>query len=224
MLIRLMHLLSVLAVIGAGGILALCVVQWRHGAGVAKFSAETIQVKPQGVALANGEERLSPLMTAAQGFASYLTPPPPPAQQGPAVHEMPRPESPIVRPPTATPQFKVRGTICAGPSEKSIALIWEPGAREGGRWLKEGARLGHFVVHEIRPGSVLYLDGEKLCEMVIERETAPGATVATGNRPDTPRSQAAADAARPTQTDGRVKRPTSSGRFTVGSAHTTTLD
>ena len=41
-----------------------------------------------------------------------------------------------------------------------MALIAELGAADGSeRWVKEGVRLGHFVIHEIRRGAIVYRDG-----------------------------------------------------------------
>jgi hypothetical protein len=50
-----------------------------------------------------------------------------------------------------------------------MALISEIGSAEGEeRWVKEGAQLGHFVIHEIRKGMIVYRDGEQLREMAVE--------------------------------------------------------
>jgi len=50
-----------------------------------------------------------------------------------------------------------------------MALISEIGSPVGSeRWVKEGARLGHFVVHQIRRGMIVYRDGDKLREMAVE--------------------------------------------------------
>lgn len=164
-------------------------------------------------------------MAAAQGLASYLNPPVPVSvQEKVPVRETLKPPVPTVRPPTASPQFKVLGTICGGPSERSLALIREPGTQNAGRWVNEGTQVGHFVIHEIRPGSILYLDGERLCEMAIDRENVPTTVVASNGRPAAPDSQTSVSNARPDRTDSRPKRPSGNSRFTIGSARTTTLD
>jgi hypothetical protein len=50
-----------------------------------------------------------------------------------------------------------------------MALISEVGSLEGnGRWVKEGTQVGHFVIHEIRKGMIVYRDGEQLREMAVE--------------------------------------------------------
>ena len=66
--------------------------------------------------------------------------------------------------------FKVVATsFYAERPEKSMALIVDPGDPDNGRWVKEGAQIGHFVVHEIRRGAVVLRDGERLEELVVER-------------------------------------------------------
>jgi hypothetical protein len=37
------------------------------------------------------------------------------------------------------------------------------------RWVKEGAPVGHFVVHEIKQGAVVLRNGEMQCELAVER-------------------------------------------------------
>jgi hypothetical protein len=163
-------------------------------------------------------------MAAAQGFALYLSPPSPAAQEKPAVREVARAVVPVARPAAASPKFKVRSTVCTGPSQRSMALIWAPGASDTGRWIKEGEPIGHFVIHEVRAGSVVYRDGEKLCEMAIEREPASPTAVAHEGRSATSGVQAAVGAAGPAQATGRPKRPTGGSRFTVGSTRSSTSE
>ncbi len=51
-----------------------------------------------------------------------------------------------------------------------MALIAEAGSAEGSeRWVKEGSQLGHFVIEEIRRGSIIYRDGDQVREMAVER-------------------------------------------------------
>ena len=54
-----------------------------------------------------------------------------------------------------------------------MALIWERGANGGTRrWVREGTQLGPFTVHEIRPGAILCRDGDRISEILLERQTA----------------------------------------------------
>lgn len=48
--------------------------------------------------------------------------------------------------------------MCAASSPESDA-----------KWVKEGAGIGHFVVHEIRQGAVVLRNGEQRCELAVER-------------------------------------------------------
>lgn len=51
-----------------------------------------------------------------------------------------------------------------------MALVAEPGGSEAdGRWVKEGNQLGHFVVHEIRKGTVVFRSGDDLRELAFCR-------------------------------------------------------
>jgi len=225
MMIRLLHLLGALAVAATGGVLVLCWIEWtRPDDGAIPLARRGESTRPEGTMETGLQERASPLMAAAQGFALYQNPPPPPVQEKSIIQEAPQPVAPVARPPAALPKFKVRGTICAGRPERSIALIWEPGSNDTGRWVKEGTQVGHFVIQEIRAGSVVYLDGEKLCEMEIERAPAPATVVASDGQPATSGAQTAVGDARPAQTTGRPKRPAGGGRFSVGSARTSAVD
>ncbi len=227
-MIRLLHVLSVLVILLAGGMLTLCVTQWaqdgpqhnplleRSGA-VEAFTQRTHETPSEE------KERLSPLIAAASAFAGHLNPPAPP-KIPPAVQEVPRPVAPVVRPPTASVKFKLCGTSCCDDRpEQSMALIWEPGSKEAARWVKKGTQVGHFIIQEIRPGSVVYRVGEQVQEMAIEPQAAGAAVTAEGGgsrEPATP-VPAKAEAAR---LPALTKRPTSGKGMTVGSARTAALN
>jgi hypothetical protein len=56
---------------------------------------------------------------------------------------------------------------------RSMALIGELDAAEGNeRWVKEGTQVGHFIIHEIRRGVIVYRDGDNLREMAVERRAS----------------------------------------------------
>jgi hypothetical protein len=122
-------------------------------------------------------EESSPLVVQARAFVSYLNPPPPSkekektlfaTEQTPSQNTTKIPKAPV---PTA--KFKVLGTsYYPNQPERSMALIWQPGSQDGyERWVKEGSRLGHFVVYKIKRGVVVYRDNqERLYEMAIERK------------------------------------------------------
>lgn len=231
MMIRLSYTLSVLLLVASGAVTVRCVFRWLQNDGrpaqlLLPGGAVTRFMEGGGESMAE-PERVSPLLVSAQTFALYLNPPAPPVPMSapPAAREAPRPEVPATRLPTATPKFKVRGTSCClGHPERSVALIREAGATEAGRWVKEGAQVGHFTIHEIRAGSVVYLDGDQLREMAIDRETVYTSVAADNSRPATTGPPTAANSTHRSHPSGRPRRPTGGGSFTVGSARTSALD
>jgi hypothetical protein len=52
-----------------------------------------------------------------------------------------------------------------------MALITEPGTDGERRWVEEGSALGHFVVQEIREGSIVLRNGEDVRELTVEHRT-----------------------------------------------------
>jgi hypothetical protein len=104
-----------------------------------------------------------------------------------------------------------------------MALIMEPGNGETARWVKTGASVGHFVIQEIRPGSIVYLDGEQALEMAIEQDTTNATMAAQSGGPAGARPPvvATAEAAR---LPAPAQRPARSRSMTVGSARTAALD
>ena len=225
-MVQSLNVLSVSAVVAAGCILALCADEWfrpdytaKQSAGqagaVQRFTQSLVKTPEDG-------KTSSPLVAQAQAFALYLNPPAP-VKETPAP-EAPRP-APAVRPADPSPRFKVLGTsYLVDDPKRSMALIREPGAADNGQWVKEGVQIGHFTIHEIRPGSVVYMVGETLCEMAIEQEAASEATVAGSDQRPSPSPQTAMNGSRPPPASGQPKRPTRSSGPTVGSARTAALN
>ena len=59
-----------------------------------------------------------------------------------------------------------------------MALIWQPGGGGGTlQWIKQGTRLGHFVVEEIKAGSITYIGGGTKQEMKVQHKPAQGILV-----------------------------------------------
>ncbi len=120
-------------------------------------------------------EKGSPLVTQAQAFAAYLNGlsqdkktavarqiPPPIAPSLPDITKVQ---------PVPSAKFKLQGTSYY-PNEpgRSMALISEPGSPQGNeRWVKEGTRLGHFVIDKIKHGAIVYRDASgQVHEMSVE--------------------------------------------------------
>ena len=127
------------------------------------------------------------MILEAEAFALLLNPPrnpeKPPAL---ALTGNPTPPMPPIRPGGPSVSFKLRATsYYPNQPARSIALISEVGSAEGSeRWVKEGSALGHFVIQEIRRGSIVYRDGDQVREMAVEggsslpsivRDIRPGA-------------------------------------------------
>jgi len=229
-MIRLLYVLSGLAILLAGGIFALCARQWSQSdsardASLQRPSAVELFLERTRKTPLEENERVPPLMAEANTFAVHLNPPAS-AKPQPAVQETPKPApvAPVVRPPTASPKFKVCGTSCCDDQpERSMALILEPGDREAARWVKRGTQVGHCIIQEIRPGSVMYLDGEQVREMALERETAATA-VAAGDTSSVDAGLPVAAKAEAARVSASTKRPTRGRSLTVGSARTAALD
>ena len=50
-----------------------------------------------------------------------------------------------------------------------MALVWEPAG--GRRWVRQGDRLGHFVIHKIHGDKIVYRAGDQLRETALDRGT-----------------------------------------------------
>jgi hypothetical protein len=110
------------------------------------------------------------LVVQAQAFAAILNrPAPAPAAksvQTPVAASDPLPLlAPKTRPVMPSINFKLVATsYYAGRPDKSMALLAEPGNKDGGRWVKEGAQIGHFTIHEIKQGVVVLREGDNVRE------------------------------------------------------------
>ncbi|NQT04320.1 MAG: hypothetical protein HQ580_20005 [Planctomycetes bacterium] len=144
-------------------------------------------------------EQSSPLVAQARAFSSYLSAPRPSEKKEKmlfAANQTPSQSVPVITkppsPPAPSAKFKVLGTsYYPNQPEKSMALIWQPGSQAGyEKWVKEGSRLGHFIVHKIKRRAIVYRDSqERLHEMAIEKKITthslvkkhiPGLTIAQG--------------------------------------------
>jgi len=181
-MVRVLQIFCILICLSTGAVLALCV----HDLGYENPAVEGICRQPSVLqrfeelrSQRNTQtEKNAPLVVQAQAFAAYLN--------GPVVQDNKeavvagqKPPRNIAKAPNTrvvpTAKFKLEGTsYYPNRPERSIALIAEPGStEENQRWVKEGERLGRFVIHKIRCGVVVYRDeNEQLHEMSIERKTA----------------------------------------------------
>lgn len=183
-MVKLLHMLSVLSFAAAGGVVTLCGNQWLSSVDDSRPSIPQDR-RIYGCPVANcpdvpQEQSVSPLIAAAQEFASYLNPPKSDVKSL-AGEPVAVPVQPVatVRPLVPAVRFRLYGTSCC-PSQpgRSMALIGEAGASQGSeRWVKEGSEVGHFIIHEIRQDGVVYRDGDQLREMAVETAGSSGSIV-----------------------------------------------
>jgi len=195
-MIRMLQIVSVLALISAGFIIVLCVAQWLQGASEGKQYQELSIAErfkhDSSSSRKSSEKTISPLVKQAEVFALYLNPPEPPKPEQ-AQDSAPKSKQaiPVVKLPKTTPKFTLLATSYyrARPDE-SLALVAEPGRPS--RWVEQGAHLGHFVIEKIQPKMIVYREGDRLGEMAINTEvpvrtdTAAQTTFASDRRSSSP--------------------------------------
>lgn len=229
-MVRLLYVLSLILLAAAAAVLALCVQQWSQSDDLASqflrlMGAVQTYAQNADKATDDQQEATSPLVSAAQAFGLYLNPPPAPVKEKVVVQEAPKPAAPAVQPVAASPRFKVRGTsYCVDEPQRSMVLIWEPGATDSGRWIREGTQVGHCTIHEIRPGSVVYRGGDQLREMAVELETVDTTAVADSALPVRSDPRTAVSNTRVTRPIESPKQRAGNRGPTVGSARTAALD
>jgi hypothetical protein len=177
---RVLYTIAVLALTGAGVLSWFSFRLWHGPApGIGEIQGGSQTMKESGHLAgydANSRARSTPpLIVQAEAFASYLRPPAsaemPPTEVPPPNLNTPVPPIPPV---TLVPEFRLCATsFCPSQPSRSIALIREVGAPEGSeRWVKAGTQVGHFIIHEIRRGAIVYRDGNNLREMAVEHDAS----------------------------------------------------
>lgn len=110
----------------------------------------------------------SPLVVQAEAFARHLAGPEEPA---PSPLAAPQAESTLAAP--APPMGLTLHATSFYPDQprRSMALISMTSApQEEPRWVKEGARIDVFLVHEIRPSLIVYRQGDQLHEAAVANQ------------------------------------------------------
>jgi hypothetical protein len=136
--------------------------------------------KQNGRLARDGVQERTPLIVEAEAFARHLDPPKS-AEKLPASPTMTTstPVLPPGRPVAPSVSFRLRATSCyPNRPGRSMALVAEIGIGEGAeRWVREGTQVGHFVIQEIRRGSITYRDGDQVREMAVEQASSPRSLV-----------------------------------------------
>jgi len=106
----------------------------------------------------------SPLVKQAQAFALYLNPP-----VSESRNPRPGPSNTISSLVNVTPKFPVIGiSFYENRPEMSMALIDEPG--KGIHWVKQSAKVGHFVIEQVKNDGVIVKSGSETFNLALERK------------------------------------------------------
>ena len=176
-MIKTLRITTIIAAILAVGLFALPVVYGYRGAEQEKIeqflSSPGVIEKfnsSKGVKPVIKGDQIPPLVKEARVFGLYLNPPvvskpaPPPK---PAAKLAPR-EVVTPDPPKSTAKFTLVGTsYYQSRPELSLAYIDEPG--KGLRWVRQGAKVGHMLIEQVKDGSVVVKDNEKSVTLVPVR-------------------------------------------------------
>jgi len=182
-MLKMMYILGVCTTLAALCVLARCGQQWRRDdpeLNRLQDRPNIVQMFKEGAARhrENAGKPVSPLVAQAQEMALYLNPPALPEkvvrrESRSASRSTPAP-TPAIQPVAPSLKFALYGTsYYPNQPGRSMALISEPGGSEAdGKWVKEGDQLGHFVVHEIRKGMVVFRSGDDLRELAVKKGRA----------------------------------------------------
>jgi hypothetical protein len=175
-MVRLLYTVSALALVSAGVLLVLCIVEARQDVteDPRMPGDSAVRMFERSSAVREQPRKTGPLIEQARILARYLNPPPSPdVKVAPVQRVVEGSASPFkqaVIPVAPSSRFKLHGTSCyPAQPERSMALISVPGAvGEAAMWVKEGDQVGHVVIHEIRRGAIICRAGDQLQEMGIE--------------------------------------------------------
>lgn len=171
-MVRALMVFSALALIFAGLVFVLCLVQILQGTPSTKLDPGIpIREKLMQVGDVNKslQETVSPLVKQAESFALYLNSPQAQESKSTLISKSRQMYSVSnLKSSETTPKFRLLATIHYRlKPEKSMALVTEPGS--GTHWVKRGAHLGHFVIEKIKQGIIIYRNGDQLSEMVVDK-------------------------------------------------------
>jgi hypothetical protein len=175
-MIRIIHTISILALVAAGLIFCRCLGSAGHEEQVQAPSAVE-RFRQNYAGKTEESDRLPPLLQEAQALALLLNPPRAPSVSAPApktVITTPLSAKTIsnvappnqVRPPASAPRFELHGiSYYRQKPDQSMALVVEPGGTR--RWVHPGEQLGHLTIERIDCNSVLCRDGEQTCVVAL---------------------------------------------------------
>ena len=166
-MMKMLYVVSILCLIGAGLLFGFCGVQWMQGVPPDErdpWIPATERLRQRQSLNGHDNAAPSPLLEQAEAFALHLNPPKPPPRAETSLPAVSPPPAP--RPPSPTPQFRILAiSYYRSSPDKSLAMVWD--ANKGGYWIKKGDRLGHFVIERIEKEAIIYRDGDQLRQMAV---------------------------------------------------------
>jgi hypothetical protein len=123
--------------------------------------------KTQGKQTKKSKDKESPLVKEAKSFALYLNPPQKVEKRPPKIDK--RTKSIVKKPTNASAKFEIVGTSYAE-SDPSMSLALLDIAGKGLRWIRQGEKVGHLVIEEVKPGGTIVIrDGKNTSEMTVDK-------------------------------------------------------
>ncbi len=169
-MVRILQIIIVSALISTIAILTCCASQLLQGVPEIQWSPEPPIIERFMQTRVHGEissqAATHPLIREADAFAMYLNPPELKKSSEATVSSSSRRTISAVRPVKLSPTFTLVATsYYRSKPQESMALVWEPGT--GFHWIKQGTKLGHFIIDKIERGTVVYRNGSWRGEMVV---------------------------------------------------------
>lgn len=175
-MIKTLRITTIIAAILAVGFLAFPVVYGYRYQGVEEIeqflnspgAVERFK-QAKGAKRVKGGDKVSPLVKQAMGFSLYLNPPRKPGAPKPTRTQVARKPAPITEAPVVfSTKFTLIGTsYYASRPELSLAYIDEPG--KGMHWVRQGTKVAHLLIQEVKDGSVIVKDRDKTVTLVAAR-------------------------------------------------------
>ena len=172
--------------------------------------------KAKGKKATNSKSEIVPLVKEARDFALYLDPP---IKKKSVVKRGRGGKMPTVAPRPV--DSSVKFTLIATSYHKSdaslsLALIDQPG--EGLRWVKQGQKVGHLKIEQIKNGSIVVKGGKKTSELVAERPARISLIKGeAGSKGVSGKAGIVSGDSKPLRRGGKSGKVTSSGRRRRGS-------
>jgi hypothetical protein len=168
---KFLQIIAVLAMISSIFVLARCISQLLNDAPEVKYASGP-SIRDRFLEIVEHSEKNNqvatpPLVRQAEAFAMYLNPPEPPKSSETEVSSSSRQTISRINPVELSPKFTLTATsYYRSKPQASMALVWEPGI--GFHWIKQGSKLGHFIIDKIERGTVVYRNGSLQGKMSVD--------------------------------------------------------